>query len=211
MNVDKIASLVYLADNSKSNDEINSNDTTNLANNNQCNDNNYIVAHSPTIPNKIYLLPRKRARKVSKGKNHAQDNNSQQGLPTDIMNIQSDDSQDLQTDNMQIDTVLPDSQPDDQSEWNIKSTINKSKRDRPRTLPDFMIEKRPRVALTNTSEDDSFFTDEDIRKRQRVNYSQKSARASSTGKKAPSIRCECGRPVQPTISVEQLLARKSKK
>ncbi|CAG8655086.1 1015_t:CDS:2 [Funneliformis mosseae] len=207
MNVDKIASLAYIADNSKSNDEINSNETTDLANNNQSNGNNYIVAHSTTIPNKIYLLPRKRARKVSKGKNHAQDNNTQQAMPSQIMNIQSDD---LQTDDLQIDTVLPDSRPDDQSEWNIKSRINKSKRDRPRTLPDFMTKKRPRVALTNTSEDDSFFTDEDIRKRQRVNYFQKSARASSTGKKAPSIHCECGRSVQPTMSVEQLLTRKSK-
>ncbi len=149
MNVDKIASLVHIVNN-KSNDEINSNESTDLVDHDQAN-NIYIVAHSPTIPNKKYYLPLKRARKVSKGKNPAQSNNMQQTITTDIISIQSDDdSQDLQTNNMLIDTGLPDSQPDainDQSEGNDRSTIVNSKKDRPRTLPDFMTKKRPRYIL----------------------------------------------------------------
>src|ERR1044072_4656844 len=111
MNVDKITSIA----NNKSNDKINSHESTDFVNHNQAND--IIVAHSPTIPNKKYYLPRKRARKVSKGKNPAQSNNIHQAITTNIMSIQSDDSQDLQTDDILID--LPDSQSDvinDQSE-----------------------------------------------------------------------------------------------
>ncbi|CAG8676540.1 14126_t:CDS:2 [Rhizophagus irregularis] len=173
-----------------------------LANHNQVN-NDFIIAHSPSIPNKKYYLPRKRSRKVSKGKNPVQYNNIQQSITMDSMNIHTKDAS-------QIDSISSDLQSDTQTEG---SAINnpdeglreglrgKPKRDRPRTLPNFMSNKRSNVVLTSASEDDSFFSDEDSsKKRKRTNYTQKTP---PTGKKTPSSRCECGRPVQPTITAKQ--------
>ncbi|GBB98341.1 hypothetical protein RclHR1_00320036 [Rhizophagus clarus] len=203
-NTDKIASAVRMNDNNKSNKRINSNGSdilADLASHNQVN-NDYIIAHSPTIPNKKYYLPRKRSRKVSKGKNPVQDDNIQQSITTtDSMSIHVNDAS-------QINSISSDLQSDTQTEVNNnpdEGLRGKPKRNRPRTLPNFMSKKRPNVVLTSASEDDSFFSDvfsdEDLsKKRKRTNYTQKTP---PTGKKTPSLRCECGRPVPPTITAKQ--------
>ncbi|RIA99677.1 hypothetical protein C1645_730753 [Glomus cerebriforme] len=220
-NVDKVTSIIHITDNNKIN-STGSDILTDLVNHNQVND-NFIIAHSSSIPDKKYYLPRRRARKVSKGKNPVQenndnyDNNVQQSTTMDAMNIQDNEaSQDLQIIDMQIDSDL---QSDTQTEGNGRSAINNpnedlevnSKRDRPRTLPDFMSKKRPKVILTSSSEDDSFFSDfseEDSNEnRKRSNNTKNSVRTSSTGKKAPSLRCECGRTVETNITATQLLAK----
>src|SRR4051794_31929824 len=92
-------------DNNKSIKRINSNRAdilVDLASHNQVND-DYIIALSPTIPNKKYYLPRKRSRKVSKGKNPVQDNNIQQSTTTDSMSIHANEVS-------QIDSILSDTQ-----------------------------------------------------------------------------------------------------
>lgn len=141
-NIDKIASAVRTNGNNKSSKRISSNGLDildDLSSHNQVN-NDFIIAHSPSIPNKKYYLPRKRSRKVSKGKNPVQYNNIQQSIAMDSMNIHTKDAS-------QIDSISSDLQSDSQTEG---SAINnpdeglrgKPKGDRPRTLPNFMSKKR---------------------------------------------------------------------
>jgi hypothetical protein len=138
-NINKIASAVRTDDNNKSNKRIGSNGSDILADLANYSNNDYIIAQSPTVPNKKYYLPRKRSRKVSKGKNPVQDNNIQQSITTDSMKICANDasqcsfSSDLQSDFQNEESTI--NNPDE-------NLHGKPKRDRPRTLPDFMSKKR---------------------------------------------------------------------